>query len=277
MSIYGAIHSARGIIDWPLVRPSRLRWERKRFLSPRNYASYFGVYESFASARRELPDNPGFNLRALANEHVDVRTKRVFEYDYPVMWWLQKAFDLGAMAILDIGGSVGVHYYAYRRYLEMPAGLSWEVVEVPQIASLGREIAREQQVLPLKFTTDLNAAAGAGVQDVWISAGAIQYLEDAHPAKLLKHCRSRPPHVLLNKLPLYDGDDFVTAQNLGEGCFSPVHVYNRARFVLSIEALGYMLRDAWDVHERSMHIPAHRECSFATFTGLYFVDLKKRA
>lgn len=271
MSIYGVIHSARRIVDSPLIRPSRLNWERKRFLSPQTFAAYFGVYENFASARAELPDNPGFNRKALAREYIDVRTKRVFEYDYPVMWWLDKAFRLGAKSVLDIGGSVGVHYYAYRQYLEMPPGLSWEIVEVPEIASLGRELAVEREARPLRFTTDLNEALVARSQDVWISAGAIQYFEDAHPAKLLGLCERRPPHVLLNKLPLHDGDDFVTTQNLGEGSFSPVHIYNRADFIGSIEALGYVLRDAWDVHERSMHIPGYPKLSFATFTGLYFV------
>jgi len=273
MSIYGVIHSARRIIDSPLVRPSRLKWERKRFLSLGSYAAYFGVYESFASARRELPDSPGFNLKALAHEFINERrTNRVFEYDYPVMWWLEKAFHLGATSVLDIGGSVGVHYYAYRRYLEMPAGLSWEIVELPEIVSLGRELAIKHHALPLRFTTDLDEAVGARSQDVWISAGALQYLEDAHPAKLLNLCERRPPHVLLNKLPLHDGDDFVTTQNLGEGSFSPVHVYNRKHFIQSIEDLGYTLRDTWDVHERSMHIPGQPKHSFGTFTGLYYVD-----
>jgi len=272
MSIYGAIHSARRIIDCPLVRRSRMKWERKRFLSPETYAAYYGVYESFASARRELPDNPGFNLKALADEHVNVRTKRVFEYDYPVMWWLQMAFRLGAKNILDIGGSVGVHYYAYRGYLQMPADVTWEIVEVPEVASIGRELAVAREATPLRFTTDLNEASAARSQDVWMSAGAIQYFEDAHPAKLLRRCERRPPHVLLNRLPLHDGDDFVTTQNLGQGCFSPVHVYNRTDFIRSIEVVGYMLRDTWDVHERGMHIPGYPERSFETFTGLYFVD-----
>lgn len=271
MSIYGAIQAARRFINGPLIRPARLRWEEEAFLSPRAVAGYFGVYDSFAQARQHLPQSPGFNLGALAHEYVDVRTKRVFEYDYPVMRWLEQAFRSGATSVLDIGGSVGVHYYAYSRYLEMPAALTWEIVELPAIAAIGMDLCAQQHASALRFTTDLYEAIGARSHDVWISAGAIQYFEDAHPASLLDLSAPRPRHVLLNKLPLYGGEDFVTTQNLGEGSFSPLHVYNEERFIQSIEGLGYTLTDSWDVHDRAMHIPGYPERSFHWFKGLYFV------
>ncbi|MBS0340619.1 MAG: methyltransferase, TIGR04325 family [Proteobacteria bacterium] len=277
MSMYGVIHAARRIVaNGPLVRPARLKWERQQFLSPKNHAALFGVYASFEQARQELPqENPGFHLETLSGQYVNIRIKRVFEYDYPVMRWLEKAFQLGATRVLDIGGSVGVHYFAYRRYLEMPAALTWEIVEVSEMVGIGRRLAQERDAASLKFTTDLNEAIDSARHDIWISAGAIQYFEDAHPADLLRRSESRPAHVLLNKLPLHDGEDFVTAQNLGQGAFSPFHVYNRARFIESIEALGYTLWDAWDVHELSLHIPGHPERSFGAYSGLYFVDTKQ--
>ena len=271
MSVYGAIRAARRIADWSMVQPSRLRWEERRFLDPQSVAAYFGVYASFAQARSSLPPGPGFNLGALAREYVQARTTRVFEYDYPVMRWLERAFGAGATRVLDIGGSVGVHYFGYRKYLDMPASLSWDVVEVPEIAAIGRGLASRWGAPGLKFATDLEEALRSASHDVWNSAGAIQYLEDAHPARLLGRCRTPPGHLLLNKLPLYGGEDFVTTQNLGEGAFSPVHVYNTGRFIQTIEEHGYVLEDLWDVNERTMHVPGHPERSFGCFTGLYFV------
>ena len=271
MSMYGVIHAARRIVDFRMVQPSKLRWERKRFLAPQGAAAYFGVYADFEEARRALPGSPGFNLGALAREYVQERSRRVFEYDYPVMRWLERAFTRGARRVLDIGGSVGVHYHAYRRYLDMPDALSWEVVEVPVIAAIGRELAKEHGTPALRFGTDLDEAVATRAHDVWLSAGALQYLEEgAHPARLLGRCRAPPAHLLLNKLPLYDGEDFVTTQNLGEGAFAPLHVCNADRFIRSIEALGYTLADRWDVHERALHVPGHPERSFPRFTGLYF-------
>ncbi|MDM0043756.1 methyltransferase, TIGR04325 family [Variovorax dokdonensis] len=272
--MYEFVRASRAIVNGPLFRSSRLKWERSQFLSPQNLGAHFGVYRDFAEAWRALPQSPGFNTDALVHEYVDVRTKRVFEYDYAIMHWLEGAFRMGATHVLDIGGSVGVHYYAYRRYLTMPAGLTWEIVEVPEIAAIGRQLARTNSAKALHFTTDLQAALSSSAE-VWLSCGAIQYFEDAYPATLLALSAKRPAHILLNKLPLHNGEAFVTTQNLGFGSFSPVHIFDRCRFVRAIEAQGYKLEDCWDVHERSMYIPGHPTRSFATFSGLYFVDTGK--
>ncbi|GER12774.1 methyltransferase, TIGR04325 family [Variovorax boronicumulans] len=262
----------RQILEGPVTRPALLRWRRQQFLSEAGFGSYFGVFDSFAQARDWLPASPEFDHAALAAEYVDVRTKRVFPYDYPVMWWLDRAFRDGANRVLDIGGSVGVHFYAYRRYVEMPRDLSWRVVEVPAIASIGRDMVGRPgaEADGLSFTGDLEHVMGGG-DDIWIAAGSLQYFENARPGELLRHCAVRPRYLLLNKLPLHDGQDYVTAQNIGAGCFSPVHVYNRKQYVEEIEARGYVLRDQWPVLERSLYLPGFPERCVPQFSGLYFV------
>jgi len=261
----------RQLLEGPVARPALLRWRRKHFLAKEGFGFYFGLFDSFAAARACLPPTPEFNNDALATEFVEVRTRQVFAYDYPVMWWLDRAFRHGARSVLDIGGSVGVHYYAYRLYMEMPPDLTWLVVELPVIVSMGRKLMTERPSAGLAFTDDLEEALTSAGADIWISAGALQYMEDARPGDLLKRSREMPMHLLLNKLPLYEGDDFVTTQNIGEGCFAPLHVFNGDRLIHGVEALGYTLRDRWAVHERSLYLPGYPERSFPSFTGLYFV------
>ncbi|VTU44700.1 methyltransferase, TIGR04325 family [Variovorax sp. RA8] len=269
----GLTQTVRDLLEGPITRPALLRWRRQQFLSPLQGAgAYFGVYESFDEARACLPKNPEFDHEALAAEYVTIRAKKVFAYDYPVMLWLEHAFRGGASKVLDIGGSVGVHYFAYRRYIEMPAELSWHVVEVPSMVAVGRKMAEENQARALTFTEDLQEAMVEEACDIWIAAGAIHYLEDARPNHLVSRCASRPRHVLLNKLPLYGGEDFITAQNVGEGSIVPLHVYNKRRLVRDMEAQGYILKDEWPVHERGLYLPGHPQRSFPWFTGLYFVD-----
>ena len=260
----------RELLEGPLTRPALLRWRRKHFLAGQGYGFYFGVFDSFRAAREWLPSSPEFDEEALAAEFINVRTQQVFAYDYPVMWWLNEAFRHGCTRILDIGGSVGVHYYAYRRYIEMPASLSWHIVEVPAMVSIGRRFAEEHGAAALSFTEDLQEGLDRPGVDIWIASGALQYMEDARPGDLLKRCVEMPLHLLLNKLPLYEGEDFVTTQNIGEGCFAPLHVFNRGSFIRSVEGLGYTLRDRWAVHERSLYVPGYPERSFPSFTGLYF-------
>ena len=260
----------RELLEGPVTRPALLRWRRQQFLAKAGFGFYFGVFDSFAAARAWLPPNPEFNNDALATEYVEVRTQQVFAYDYPVMWWLDRAFRESARSVLDIGGSVGVHYYAYRFYIDMPPGVTWRVVEVPAIAPIGRELAIERAASGLSFIDDLEKALANADVDAWISAGALQYMENARPGDLLKRSMEMPMHLLLNKLPLYEGDDFVTTQNIGAVSFAPMHVFNRDRLIHGIEALGYTLRDRWAVHERSLYLPGYPDRSFPSFTGLYF-------
>lgn len=262
---------ARQVRDLPLLRSAFLRWRQQQFLSSAGYGRHFGLYQSFKEARESLPPRPDFDHAALATEYVEVRTKKVFPYDYPVMWWLDKALKEGSRSVLDIGGSVGVHYYAYRRYIDMPDDLRWHVVEVPSMVSIGQDLAMRHGVDALHFHSRLDEPIASGTHEIWISAGAIHCLEEGRPDQLLQQCARRPDHILLNKLPLYAGDDFVTVQNIGEGAFAPVHIYNGDRFIQRIRALGYTLRDRWAVPERSMYLPGHPQRFCSSFTGLYFI------
>ena len=261
---------ARKALELPVLRPAQMHWRHQEFLLPSAHAAYFGVFEDFTQARASLPPSREFDNPALAREYVEVRTKRVFTYDYPVMWWLERAFASGATRILDIGGSVGVHYYAYQRYIVIPENVLWQVVEVPAMVHIGQQMAQQNHAHGLQFTTNLASALNGA--DIWIASGSIQYFEDAHPSNLLRQLDLRPRHLLLNKLPLYDGEDFVTTQNLGEGAFSPVHVWNRNEFVRSICMRGFLLQDAWDVPDRSLLLPGHPDRNIPTFAGLYFVS-----
>ncbi|MEJ8850223.1 methyltransferase, TIGR04325 family [Variovorax rhizosphaerae] len=266
MTLLSFARHLREVMNGPLVRPALIYLKQKEFFTPVAAANCFGVFDSFDAARAWLPPNEEFDHSSLAKEYVEDRTQHVFAYDYPVMWWLERAFNDGATSLFDIGGSVGVHYYAYRHYFKMPADLLWVVAEVPAMVAIGRDLAQKNQVTALQFTENLEGGTDASV---WLSAGAFHYLDVRFDQLLLKSS-ARPRHILLNKLPLYDGEDFVTTQNLGDGCFAPTHVYNRARFIREIEALGYTCVDAWKVLERSLHIPGHEERSIAAFTGLYF-------
>jgi putative methyltransferase (TIGR04325 family) len=258
----------------PLFRPLIARVQHERFLSPSGLATYDGVFSDFKSARARMPreDSPGFEATPSISEYIEIKSKKAYAYDYPVIWWLQRALESGASTIMDIGGSVGVHYHAYEHYMAMPGNLTWLVVELAPIVAIGRELAAKRGSVALSFTDDLKHAVTRVASDIWISIGALQYVEHARPARLLKACRVRPKHILFNKLPLYDGEDFVTLQNIGEGAYAPVYVYNATRFIQDIESFGYTLLDRWEVPERSMLIPGHPERSFPSFSGLYFAD-----
>jgi putative methyltransferase (TIGR04325 family) len=80
--------------------------------------------------------------------------------------------------------------------------------------------------------------------------------------------RSRPRHLLLNKLPLYDGEPFVTLQN-GGPVWAPQHVFNRRQFLGALEELGYELVAAWDVPGFSCAVPFRAGHAVSRYSGLY--------
>jgi putative methyltransferase (TIGR04325 family) len=246
----------------------REKFQRMRFLSKKSLFTYYGVFESFEDARKNLPATEEFNKRQLAEEYVTVRMNRIFTYDYPVMYWLAGAFASGATSVFDLGGSVGVHFHSYRKFMHYPDKLRWIVCETPEISQVGRELAETRGMSEIVFVDRLEPSRIKC--NIWICAGALQYIENGRPKELLKACASRPEHIILNKLPLYDGDDFVVAQNIGEGCFAPAYVYGKSRFIEEIESMGYMLMDLWDVPERDLYVPGVPEKSFSSFSGLYF-------
>ena len=241
-------------------------------MSDEGCGAFHGLFDSFEAARAVLPQNPEVDVHRMATTFAGVPTKKVLAHDYPMMWWLQRAFAARATRVLDIGGSVGVHYYTYRRYLQMPEALNWRIVDTRAIVSLGRQLAATQRASSLEFCEDLHRSTVEGGADVWVASGAIQYIEGARPSLLLRRCTRKPRHVLLNDLPLYDGQDYVTTQNFGDGSFSPMQVFNRETFIRDIEALGYELADEWPVNNCSLDLPGHPERSFTAFTGLYFSE-----
>lgn len=135
------------------IRRSRAK---KYFLSPQGYASEYGVFRNFAEAREFLPQSKEFNVENFEDEYVNLRTKRIFSYDYPVLFWLTKAFESGAQNVFDIGGSVGVHYFAYKKYINYPTGLQWHIYEVDSIVDKGRQLAKSENADVLSFTKSLN-------------------------------------------------------------------------------------------------------------------------
>jgi putative methyltransferase (TIGR04325 family) len=252
----------------PAVRAWRRRRALDRFRSEAGFAMHYGLFPTFEAARRWLPPSRQFDDPSLAAEYVDVRTRRVFAYDYPVMFHLREIFDGGVSTVLDIGGSVGVHFYAYQPYLDYPTGLRWQVIEVPAMARLGKELAERSGASQLSFVDVLDVSNVRA--DVWLSAGALQYLEDGRPSTLLAATAHPPRHLLLNKVPVYSGADFVTTQNIGNGCFTPHHVWNRQAFIGQIEVAGYELVDAWETPERAFDLFDSPERSFRAHSGFYF-------
>lgn len=225
-----------------------------------------GVFPTFEAAQQAAPASRpvGYDNPSSAAMYAD-RTRRIHSHDYPTLFWLGKLLAEGCTRVFDLGGHIGLSYYAYRDYLDYPAGLRWLVHDVPAVVENGRRIAAEQGAGALSFDERFESAEG---QEVLFSAGALQYLPQTL-AERLAQLASPPRHLVLNLLPLHDRLSYFTLQSIGTA-FCPYRITALAPFLEAYAALGYRLVDRWRNPERHCDIPFHPDHCLDGYHGFYF-------
>jgi putative methyltransferase (TIGR04325 family) len=249
----------------PQVRAAlNRRYKREFDVAAGTVRIFHGIYPDFAAARSDIPAGrlQGHDSEAAALRLADARL-RIYPFDYPVMFWLQKLLP-GCRLLFDLGGGVGISYFGFRRFLSYPADMRWLVNELPAPAALGVRMARDESAKGLSFTTSLEELPGA---DILLAAGSLQLIE--RPFEHLQSVARLPPHVLINKVPVGTMPAAVTLHNIGPA-LCPYHLFNRIQFMAGFEALGYELVDEWSTPDLSARIPYFPEYSIRAYSGFYW-------
>jgi len=227
---------------------------------------YRGVYASFDAAAAAAPANEplGYDTAAAAGMYRD-RMKVVFPTDYPVLFWLQQLFAKGCTQLFELGGHVGVSYYAYQTVMSYPDTLRWVVSDVPAVMERGAALAKNQDELgKLSFEGDFSKAAQA---DVFLAMGVLQYLPETL-AERLASLERKPRHLLLNLTPLHPERAYFTLQSNGTA-FCPYRIEQMSAFLDSLKALGYTVRDTWINPDKTCKIHFHPKLSLDRYYGFY--------
>lgn len=236
---------------------------------PYEYGSYRGIFDTFEQAIAAVPKHHkvGYNHADLAAQYEQdfYRYYKVIgTFDYPVLFWLKELLSENC-TIFDFGGNVGNRFYGYTNYIQFPPNLSWIVCDLPEIVKIGEKIAHQEKRTEISFTTEFEQA---NETEILLASGSIQYLENEF-LKQLSRLNQKPKHLLLTRLPLCEGKQFVTLQN-GGLAFYPALVMNRTEFIRSACNLGYQLRDSWQDRSEPCLVPFHPESTHLTFHGFYF-------
>ncbi|SFS13060.1 putative methyltransferase, LIC12133 family [Dyella sp. OK004] len=242
---------------------------RRRFFAHTSltHNMYRGVYPSFAEALSSVPTSraSGYDNPPSAELYRE-RTRRVYLNDYPIMLWLSTFFESGSTSVFDLGGHIGIAYYAYQRYVRYPAALRWLVHDVPAVTVAGRAWAESNdEQHRLHFTDRSEEASGA---DILFAAGSLQYL-DYTLADFLSKLPRAPRHLLLNSVPIHMSASYFTVQNMGTAC-CPYRITAEREFIHSLKTLGYGLKDRWENQQRSCLIPFHPDHSLDRYFGFCF-------
>jgi len=250
----------------PIEDVDRRRFDAQ-FATGKGGNLYRGVFDTFeAAAATSPPTHPvGYDNQKAASLYED-RTRRIYPPDYPVLFWLTRIIGEGCRRVFDVGGHIGVGYYAYQRYLAYPPEMTWTVCDVPAVVAQGRALAKERDGLgQLHFTDRFEECAGA---DVLLGIGSLQYLPESLAARLGR-VKPLPRHVIANLLPLHPTESFFTLQSMGVA-YCPYRVTADATFVGDVTALGYRLIDRWTNPDKECRVAFDPEHSLDHYHGLYF-------
>jgi putative methyltransferase (TIGR04325 family) len=244
------------------------RYERRFHAHASLYENlYRGVFDSFADAQASVPPMrlQGYDNSASAELYRE-RTHRVHLNDYPMMLWLSKLFYAGNASVFDLGGHIGIAYYAYQRYLHYPDAIRWCVHDVPAVNAAGAAWAETHDTRRRLTFTDRRADADGA--DIFFAAGSLQYLDYAL-ADLLGDLEHPPDHLILNSVPIHMSASYFTVQNMGVAC-CPYRITAERDFIDGLKALGYSLHDRWENSNRRCDIPFHPAHSLDRYFGFYF-------
>ncbi len=240
----------------------------RAFLANRDENLFFGVFDSWEAARAqsEAYGRSGYDNEASAALY-DVRI-RMDEHDYPALCWLMRSMNDGHRSVVDLGGSIGIKYLAFREALAPWPDMRWTVHDVPAAVARGRELAREREgAQALGFADTFEEGDGC---DVLYASGVLQYLPETLDT-MLSGWRSLPKRIVINTTPIHPEHAYFTVNSIGTA-FCPYRVQTQAMLVRGLTRLGYRLRESWRNPEKLMIIPLHPERSLTHYSG-YCLDL----
>jgi putative methyltransferase (TIGR04325 family) len=251
--------------------PPVLAWRRRRydrqFVELKAGHLFRGVFDTFEAAAASKPADmkPSYDNAQAAAMYLD-RLTAVYPSDYPVMFWLQRLLRDGARNFFEIGGHIGVAYYAYQRYLDYPSDLRWSILDLPAVVEQGQRHAQAHDARrQLSFTLDWPTASSA---DILLAAGSLQYLPRTLDA-MLAELKVLPRHLLLSMTPVHPERSYYTLQNIVTACCA-YRIDSHDRLVSSLERLGYRLVDEWQNAEKSCHIAYEPQWSLNYYKGYLF-------
>lgn len=251
--------------------PGILPWRQRRFSQSfedgRFVGCCSGIFRTWEQAVSAAPETSPLGYdHAAGSEMYRDRLASIYPSDYPMMLWLQKTLSEGVRNVFDLGGHIGVSYYAYQQVLEFPTNLSWVVHDVPAVMDAGRsEASRLDPLHRLKFADSFLLAAQS---DLLFTSGCLQYLRETL-AQRLRTLPKLPQWVLVNLLPLHEKYEFWTVQSIGTA-FCAYRIQQFQTFFADMAQIGYRPLDIWDNLEKDCWIAFEPEHSLDRYKGVAF-------
>lgn len=259
-------------LDFPqLARFSLTRnWVRRRydtfFATCPDQQLFRGVFDTYDQALASAPATKPVSYDNEASSELYLQDLRAHAHDYPALFWIGQSFAEGMRTVFDVGGSVGIKYFAFSRLLPFPRDVRWVVQDMPAVVERGRRFAAERQVQQgLSFTSSPADADGV---DVLFASGVLQYLPQTL-AELIAGLKHRPRRIVVNTAAIHPVKSYFTLNSIGTA-FCPYRVQAHGAFVREVTQAGYVLRDHWQNPAKFLRIPFEAGHDLDSYSGYCF-------
>jgi len=225
----------------------------------------YGVFDSFGEAEAASPKGVrlGYDAAETGSWYRDLMA-RVHHDDYPLLYWCEKALATGRR-VVEIGGHVGVAYYAFSTCIKYPLDMRWTIVDVPSVTREGETLAKERGQTQLAF---VNAFVDAPrPMDILVASGSLQYVPGTSLPEQIRAMSQRPEHILIHKTPVIARAGYVTLQNIG-GTWCPYRIFGYQELVQPLVDMGYELVETW-AKDRKIEIARRPELRVDHYSGYY--------
>lgn len=240
------------------------RFDRK-FEQPGPAHLFRGVYGSFEAARAAAPAARAVSYDNAEAARLYLDDLRAGPHDYPAFFWLQRSFAEGIRSVVDVGGSIGSKYFAYRRMAPLPDDVRWLVFDMPAVVREGRRFAAEQGASGLGFCDRFGDSDGC---ELLYASGSLQYLPQTL-AELLGGLSRPPRRLVINTTAIHPERSYFTVNNIGPS-YCAYRVQGRDRFVSEVLGCGYVLTDEWPNLGKRLDLPFEAGCSLDHYRGFCF-------
>lgn len=267
MGIASALHRlVDGLVELPGLKQLEASFYESEFRSRSDGNLHRGVYASYAEAEAASPPSKPLGYDNEASAQLYKRRLFVVSSDYPALFWIGKSIERGSRRFVDLGGSIGMKYYAFSRHLDFPADLRWHTIDVPAVAKAGADLALSKDPSKrLSFSSEYDDVDGC---DVLMVSGAAQYLPEPL-AVLVGKLANKPPRIIVNTTPIHESKSYYTVNSIGTA-FCPYRIESREAFVGAFRELGYQAIDMWENTGKGMRIPGYPDYSLANYSGFCF-------
>jgi putative methyltransferase (TIGR04325 family) len=252
---------------FPSSSATRQRVYEKLFSENTTRNLFHGVFKTFDEAQASAPLNRPKGYDNAESAALYFGHMQADPYDYPALLWLERSFAAGMNSVFDVGGHIGIKFYAFREHLQFPDELNWRVCDVPAVISRGKTAAiKRDPAKQLSFTSNYSDVEGF---DVLFASGVIQYLPMT-VSQWLAPVAGKPKRIIFNTSAIHPTESYFTLNSIGTA-YCPYRVTAHAEFLTQLEQLGYRMIDQWKTPGKgALHLPLQESYSIAEYSGFVF-------